>query len=401
MFDNLPWNPYFGVIFLVAAVATAWAVAAGRFGWWPVAVFFSSVSAQSHLVYAVPAIALAVVAPVVGLLEGNRPPRRRWLLVGLFSWVPTLVQEVTTRPGNLSLIFGSNGLGPPVGIDFGLHALATAAAPRPIWLQAFPFLVSLTDRMPELLRSRSVAWGVLALCLLVVVAVWGRRTGRRQLSALAAIGFVLAAGSVISFAEFPRDNLGPVGYLSTVLWVVGMVIWVVLIWAVAELLVALWGRRRQRDRVRGRTTPAAWALPLAGLVLLCVAAIAGVRSIVPAAAAVMKDGRVDRAMDAAIARSVVRHTRPVPLTLVVRPFNFVSRSTRFGPTLGLYVVDEWGVAILLLQAGRQPRLPGSFAGVATHVTVPPGARWPEVLVHIDPSTLTVTAVRRDKPPARE
>jgi hypothetical protein len=33
LFNDLAWNPHFGLVFLIAAGATAWAVASGRFGW--------------------------------------------------------------------------------------------------------------------------------------------------------------------------------------------------------------------------------------------------------------------------------------------------------------------------------------------------------------------------------
>jgi hypothetical protein len=398
MFDNVPWNPFVGVVFLVAAAATAWAVAAGRFGWWPVAVFFSSVSAQSHAIYAVPALALAIVAPLAALILGYRPPRWRWSVVGLIvafvCWAPPLFQQVTGHPGNIGLLLGSNELGPAAGPAFGLHALATAAAPRPIWLTGFPFLISFSDHMPHLLRSHSVAWGVAALCLLAGVAVAAWRTGRRELSALAVIGLVLAVGSVISFAEFPVDNLGPSGYLSTALWVIGMVIWVVLIWAAAELLVEVLDRGRHRNLDGRERELLQRGLPLAGLLLLVVTGIAGVRALVPAASATL-NGRLDRAFDRAIVTSVEQRARPGPVVVVVRPVSFTTRSTRFGSNLfPFYVVDYWGVGMLLLQGGWSPGLPDSFYGVATHLSVPKDARWPEVVVHVDPSTLSLTAVRQ-------
>ncbi len=186
------------------------------------------------------------------------------------------------------------------------------------------------------------------------------------------------------------------------LWVIGTVVWVVLIWAVAEVLAATRRRWRQGDRSRTRTTvpTASWALPLAGLALIVVAVIAGLRPLVPAASAGVTGGRVDRAVDAGIARSVERRARPGPVIVVVRPMTFESPSSPRHPTLGYYVVDDWGVAMLLLGAGWQPGLPQSFDGVATHLSVPPGSRWPEVVVHIDPSTFAVTAVRQVEAPAR-
>ena len=46
MFTDLVWNPHFGLVFLIASAATAWVVACGRFGWWPLVVVFASVAAR-------------------------------------------------------------------------------------------------------------------------------------------------------------------------------------------------------------------------------------------------------------------------------------------------------------------------------------------------------------------
>src|SRR5262249_54890291 len=60
------WNPYFGMMFFFAAIASGWAVASGHRWWWPALVITASVAAQAHLMYVLGAAALAVVALVVG-----------------------------------------------------------------------------------------------------------------------------------------------------------------------------------------------------------------------------------------------------------------------------------------------------------------------------------------------
>ena len=254
VFERLSWNPSFGLVFLVAAMAAAWVVATGRFGWWPATVFFASVSAQCHLVYAAPALALAAFAPVTALALGRRPGRWRWLAIGLvvtaICWTAPLVQELTTRPGNLSLLLRSDSATSPVGLGFGWHALATATAPRPIWLTGFPFLVSFEGQMSRYLRAHSVGWAVVASFLLVAIVVVACRTHRHRLSALAVMALVTSAGVVVSFSAFPADNLGPVGYLAPVLWLVGMVVWITVAWAVGELAGAVAGRWRAGERPR-------------------------------------------------------------------------------------------------------------------------------------------------------
>jgi hypothetical protein len=392
--DNLSWNAYFGLVFLVAGLATSWAVASGRFGWFPVAVFFLSVSAQCHLIYVVPAIAIGVATPLIGLIERHRPTRHRWwiasLIVGAVCWAPPVLQEIFGNPKNLSELIASRGLRRSAGLTFGFHTLATAALPHPIWLTQFPYFISFAGRMPAYLRSHSIVWAFVALFLLIAVAVVSGRT-RPQLSALAAIAFILSIGVVFGFAEFPQDDLALSGYISAVLWLVGMIIWVVLLWAAIELAVAAWSRWQPHGLHPARTKTLGRGVQLAGLVLLVIAGIAGLHALVPASAAIARDGQTDRAIDDRIAAAVERRSPTGPVIVVVQPSTF--SSPRLDADFDLYVIDYWGVAMPLLASGRQPRLYGTN-GTAIHLSVPPGSRWPEVVAHVDPSTLAVTAVRR-------
>jgi hypothetical protein len=404
MFGHLVWNPYLGLVFLVAATATSWAVAAGRFGWWPVAIVFASVSAQCHLVYAVPAAALVLAAPVTALACGHRPSRRRWLVVGLVaaavSWAPTLLQEAFAHPGNLTLIVNSGVAQPAVGFGLGLHALATATTPFPIWLTRFPFLVALGDQMTHYLDGHPLIWGVAAVGLLAVVAGWAGRTRRRNLSALAVIALVLSAGTVVSIAAFPKDQLGPVGYLSGILWVVGMVVWLVVAWAVVDFGTDALRRLPVTGVNGGGRAHLRTGLEAAGLLLLVVGVAAALQVGVDAAPQQVAAQRVDAPLDRSIARSVEQSVPSGPVVLVVRPSAFVLPDpAAAGTSLRYYVIDYWGAAIVLLGDGWQPGLPDGLSGKATHLSVPDGARWPEVVIRVDPSDLRVTGVRRLAPPS--
>lgn len=153
-------------------------------------------AAQCHLVYAITGVALVVVAPLAALVCGHRPPRWRWFVVGLVTGaacrVAPLAQEVTGHPGNLSVVLHSGAAQAPVGLGFGWQALATAVTLRPIWLTQFPYLISFVDQMPHYLRGHAGAGGVVGLCLMVGIAVAAWRAKRRELSALAVIGVVVA-----------------------------------------------------------------------------------------------------------------------------------------------------------------------------------------------------------------
>jgi hypothetical protein len=419
LFTDLVWNPHFGLAFLIAAAATAWAVACGRFGWWPVAVLCSSVAAQCHLVYAVPGIAVAVIAPLAAFAYRHRPPRRRWaawgLVVGAVCWIPPLVQQLIDHPGNLSLVLRSGTTGTRVGFSFGVHALATAAAPRPIWLTRYPYLAAFLDGIPHYVSGHASVWAVLAAVLMVAITLGAWSAGRTELSALALIGAVVCVGTVASFASFPSDNLGPLGYLVTMLWVVGTLIWLVVVWACGDL--GLTGLRRppahrppdhsrpdhrrpahrppDHSRPDHRrpgndqqpATPITRVLQVAALLLMVTAGVAGLHTLDPATRAQVAAVKADAPLDHAIARSVERTVPAGPVVVTVRP-------DTFGPRHGDYVVDLWGVALELLQDGWRPGLDTSFFGAATHLSVPAGAHWPEVVVSVDPSTRSVTGARR-------
>jgi hypothetical protein len=98
----------------------------------------------------------------------------------------------------------------------------------------------------------------------------------------------------------------------------------------------------------------------------------------------------DSGLDSAIVASVERSVPKGPVVVRVVP-------SVFGARYGYYNIDYWGVAFELLTGGWHPGLTEGFFGVATHLTVPPGARWPVVTVHVDPATRSVVSVRRTSP----
>jgi len=399
LYADVLWNPHIGLVFLTAAAVSAWVVASGRFGWWPVTIAFASLAAQCHFLYVVPAVAVAVVAPLTGLVLGHRPSGRRWLVVGAVvaavGWLAPLAQQVFVRPGNLTLILRSGHGHPRVGLAFGLHALATAADPRPIWLTPFPYAAAYADRMPQYVTGHAVGWGVAALVALVVVAGAAWRTGRRPLSAAAVVVATVSVATVASFATLPADNLSVLSYLLNVVWVVGTLQWMVVAWAGAEAAGAV-----LRSRADGRPAPLrAWPASrvgvvagLAGAVVLVAATVATLHALVPAAHARVAGVRVDRPLDAAIAASIERAVPRGPVIIEFEP-------SQFGARYGYYNIDSWGVATILLTDGWRPGLTQGFSGVATHLTVPPGARWPTATVVVDPAHRSVIGVRvRPAPP---
>ena len=124
------WNPNFGFCFMVASIALAWVIASGSLSWWPWLVATSSVAVQSHIFFVFFAMGLVVGAPLIGLTV-RKPERWRWLTlgtaVGAVCWLPTMIQEATGNPRNLSSILKLNN-GGASGISLRLEEPPCALA---------------------------------------------------------------------------------------------------------------------------------------------------------------------------------------------------------------------------------------------------------------------------------
>ena len=233
------WNPWFGMVFFIAAVAAAWAVMSGHRGWWPALVITASVAAQAHLMFTVPAGVLAILALIAGLADSIR--RRLgywWVLAGLIAgaacWSAPLIQQYTSPDGNLGLLLRSSGTttGPRTGGAFSLKALSAAVQPVPIWWKA-PMTPT---AIYQLISHRSAGVAVALLVLLAVVAIMAVRPLRcRPLGALAVVTLVTSLGSLVTYSGIPVHNtsLNTLTYLIVMLFPIGVLSWLVMgSWAV-------------------------------------------------------------------------------------------------------------------------------------------------------------------------
>ena len=69
---NLPWTPWQGALWMIAALACAWATSTGRWRWWPACVATGSIAAQAHIVFALTAVAVCLVSPLLGRVSVSR-----------------------------------------------------------------------------------------------------------------------------------------------------------------------------------------------------------------------------------------------------------------------------------------------------------------------------------------
>lgn len=276
------WNPWFGMMFFLAALAACWATMSGRRGWWPVLVIAGSIAAQAHLMFTVTAVAVVLLGLIVGLVDTHRAKAGyRWAIIGavagLACWSAPLIQEFTTRNGNLSALASGKGTpGAAAGLVFGLKALAAAVQPPPFWWSPITSLGKLS-----LINERSAAAGAVVLALAVAVlavALYVLRS--RRIAALAAVSLVVAVTAMLTYAHIPKSsitmstsNLNNLRYLMAPMFAVGVLAWLSL-GAAAVQAVRGW-RAQRRATAAGdgdgaaagaaRPTAARWAVSALGL----------------------------------------------------------------------------------------------------------------------------------------
>jgi hypothetical protein len=324
------WNPYFGAIFFLAALAAAWAVLCRHRGWWPVAVVTASIACQAHLMYALASVLLVAVTLVVGGIDTIRSPAARtmagyrWLIIGVLlgaaCWSGPFIQQFTSRNGNLSALIANSesGLGPRTGPVFGLRAISAAVQPIPIWLRTTPA----TGRTASAVAAHSPWPGVVALVILV--AVLGAALGplrSRRLAALAAVTLVLSLGALATYSSIPvrPTTLSTLGYLILLTLPLGVGFWL----ATGTVIVLAVRWARARNAATGPAAPArspeqpagsgwlsarwASALGIAGAVVVVV--LAGLS--VPRQSGTVHDVMRDPAQAATrIAASKIEHMLP-------------------------------------------------------------------------------------------
>ena len=319
------WNPWFGMVFFIAAVAAAWAVMSGHRGWWPALVITASVAAQAHLMFTVPAGVLAILALIAGLADSIR--RRLgywWVLAGLIAgaacWSAPLIQQYTSPDGNLGLLLRSSGTttGPRTGGAFSLKALSAAVQPVPIWWKA-PMTPT---AIYQLISHRSAGVAVALLVLLAVVAIMAVRPLRcRPLGALAVVTLVTSLGSLVTYSGIPVHNtsLNTLTYLIVMLFPIGVLSWLVMgSWAV--LTGRLVFRHLASAGLAGRVVPGAGLV--AGLAAMALVA-AGVIVALSLQGKTVRYVTSDPAMAStrAASREIVRELPGQPIALSIHDVN--------------------------------------------------------------------------------
>jgi hypothetical protein len=294
------WNPWFGVMFFLAALAASWAALSGNRWWWVVLVVAGSVASQAHLMFALASVALVLVTLAVGLADSLRARAGyRWaiagVLAGLACWTGPFIQQLTGRPGNLSALLNGQGTGPLSGLAFGLKTLTAAIEPPPLWWTASSRLHGLLAA--HLITGRSAGFAVAALILLAAVLVVAVRPLRsRRLAALAAVSLVASVTTLATYSRIPVTNLKLItlDYLDITMFPLGVLAWLTVGSAVVLAGRRVIGRRRPTGAAPGTegsgrgqaagTLPdwAAQAATFAAVVLIALASLLAVAQQAPA-----------------------------------------------------------------------------------------------------------------------
>jgi len=374
LFAHPTWNPYFAIPFVVTSLVLAWIVATGSVGWWPVLALTASAAAQTEVFFAVLSVALVAVAPCVGVVR-RRPERLRWLVSGtavlVVCWLPAVIQELTTRPGNLTLLL-TGRRSASQGLSFGLSAVGFAGSPSPVWLTH-----DLT--LSTAVHGGGSIGGALTVVAMAIVAAVAWRARRYDLATLAGLALLSSACAVVTFGAIPSNLEARILYLDKMLWPIGVLVWSVVAWAVVELVGA--GARRTRSvepRTAGSKKPA--TVMGAGLgITAAMAVLLGVLGI----------GELDAAARAQVVASEVHLVKSMATQIEAQTppgrvvVTFRGRSNWFSR----YPLGQ-GLAWRLTSDGWTPVLPAEFSTVSG-IIYQKRPRWPAVEVTLDPDEATV------------
>lgn len=259
------WNPYAGLIPFAATLVLAWVVGCGRLRWWPVLVLVASLASQTHLMYTPGSILLIVIAPALGVLARRRSGSavgRGWALAGAATivacWCVPVAQEISGHPGNLTTLGRSvlTSNSSTLGLAAGLRNLGRAVAEfPPVWLQP-PKAPNFWDTAKG---SNLGAAVVLALLLGVAAVGWWKR--RPRVVAAAVVALVADVSALWVIAGITSSAGVTVTYIQYVLWPVGLMTWLALIYGLVDLIP--WKAARPTlARLNNRATIAGFAVVL-------------------------------------------------------------------------------------------------------------------------------------------
>ncbi|MHB1987762.1 MAG: hypothetical protein ACYCSF_07240 [Acidimicrobiales bacterium] len=233
---NIAWNPNLGLYAFSAVIVLSAVAATGRTWWWPVAVAAGCLAAECHLVFAAPAALVLAVAIALGAFGARRVGSSArssvvhgaiGLGLGLVCLLPTLIEEVTGRPGNLSALLDNiDRHGPGLGLATGLRSIARSALFPPLWARSAPSThgpLWYHHFLAAVLTGSALA-GLVVIGLAVVIGTIALLDGRQGLAATAFVAVGLATGLAWTIGKIAVGQVAVITYVAVALWPAGMVL---------------------------------------------------------------------------------------------------------------------------------------------------------------------------------
>lgn len=266
-------------MFLVAV----WSVADGDLVAIPILAFVANYLVLGHLVLTllVPAIGLfAVIGLVMVLRRAHRAHPDTWpatkkqlkkslgisALITVLLWVPSLIQQFTMHPGNLTNLWRASGSGLHRSLSFSqaLQAVVSIIAVPPFWLRdSFTTQTIGSDSIDGL----RIGLGIGVLVALVGLGILASRRRDRTTLALLGIALVALAASVVNITQAPSIYGFKRQYFRS-MWGAAMFTWMAIVIAVVRSLP----HREATGRPRGGTVPRLAAVGTLMTVLVAIAA---------------------------------------------------------------------------------------------------------------------------------
>ena len=315
-----PWNPFVTVLPFGLALFATWGVLCGDRWCIPVLAVVGTYSAQTHVGY-VPLVGILVLIATIMIVvdrvrsTGPRPSLRVPLLLTggtlVLLWLPPVVQQLTTTPGNLQAIVDYFGSSQPVqGFHHGYDVVSAQFAWNADWIVGGPAVNPFSGATAAADTTSFPVWW-LALAAAIIVA-W--RVGNRAARAFALVLVIAIGASVVAVAR----TIGPlVEYRLRFVWVLGMLTAVFALWMLGTVLA------RQ----------AWWRAQVATVVLLVVVIGLSVYNVARAAGTATPN-RLQGEVAATLSRQLVDRLPPGPGAVL-----FTVRSFEAGPLITGVMLD--------------------------------------------------------------
>ncbi|MEO9223629.1 MAG: hypothetical protein ABI276_01405, partial [Acidimicrobiales bacterium] len=261
------WQPHAAVLPCAVLLFAVWAIAAGDVAGLPFVVVAGSLLAQMHLSYIIVAPGLAVgglallAAWVRGAAGEERQGRARrtarwfaWSIAGgVVLWLPTIIQQFTVHPGNLTELARASGAsgGPPAtGVSGAVHTVGSVVALPPLWFRpgwSRPTFetVRLGEFLPFTYPLVVAVVSFVVVCALLIAAGVRAHTQRDRSGAVGALVALGALALAVVSTSQARSGFHSIESYVRGLWPIAMFVWLYLglqLW----LLVA--SRRPDRSR---------------------------------------------------------------------------------------------------------------------------------------------------------